>query len=65
MKSLAAQAQEHIKDRKVYYDIYTSNADVSVAFLLYDTTNKKIISSGVATGSSSVHGRFDSSLQQL
>jgi hypothetical protein len=63
VKSLAAQAQEHIKDRKVWWDTYTSMADVSVAFLLYDTRNQKIITSGVFTGSSSVHGRFNNSLR--
>lgn len=58
VKGLGGQSQEYSKDRHVGSDTYTTLADASIAFMLYDTTAKKIISSGVANGVSSVHGQL-------
>lgn len=58
VKGLGGQSEEYTKDRHVGFDTYTTLADASVAFMFYDVTARKIISSGVANGVSSVHGRL-------
>jgi hypothetical protein len=57
VKGLGGQSQEYCKDRRIGSGTYTTIADASIAFMLYDTAAKKIISSGVANGVSSVHGK--------
>jgi hypothetical protein len=42
----------------VGFDTYTTLADASVSFMLYDVADQKIIKSGIANGVSSVHGRL-------
>jgi hypothetical protein len=58
VKGLGGQSEGYTKDRRIGIDTYTTLADASIAFMLYDTRAKKIISSGVANGVSSVHGRL-------
>jgi hypothetical protein len=58
VKGLGGESEEYTKDRRIGHDTYTTLADASISFMLFDTTAKKIISSGVATGVSSVHGRL-------
>jgi hypothetical protein len=57
-KGLGGQSEEYAKDRHLGSDTYTTLADASISFMLYDTAAKKIISSGIANGVSSVHGRL-------
>jgi hypothetical protein len=58
VKGLGGQSEEYTKDRRVGFDTYTTLADASVAFMLYDLAERKIIKSGIANGVSSVHGRL-------
>ena len=58
VKGLGGQSEEYTKDRHVGFDTYTTLADASVAFMLYDVAARKIIKSGIANGVSSVHGRL-------
>jgi hypothetical protein len=58
VKGLGGQSEEYTKDRRIGFDTYTTLADATISFMLYDTAAKKIISSGVANGVSSVHGRL-------
>jgi hypothetical protein len=53
---LGGQSEEFTKTRHLGHSGYTTLADASISFLLYDIANRKIISSGVANGVSSVHG---------
>lgn len=58
VKGLGGQSEEFTKDRHIGHDKYTTLADATIAFMLYDVTAKTIISSGVANGVSSVHGEL-------
>ena len=58
VKGLGGQSEEYTKDRHVGFDTYTTLADASVSFMLYDTATRKIVTSEVANGVSSVHGRL-------
>jgi hypothetical protein len=58
VKGLGGQSEEFTKNRHVGFDTYTTLADASISFMLYDTAADKVISSGVANGVSSVHGRL-------
>jgi hypothetical protein len=58
VKGLGGQSVEYTKNRHVGTDSYTTLADAPVAFMLYDLKERKIISSGIANGVSSVHGRL-------
>lgn len=58
VKGLGGQSEEYTKNRHVGFDSYTTLADASVAFMLYDVAARKIISSGIANGVSSVHGHL-------
>jgi hypothetical protein len=58
VKGLGGQSEEYRKDRQIGVDTYTTLADASVSFMLYDVAARKIISSGIANGVSSVHGRL-------
>lgn len=58
VKGLGGQSEEYTKDRHVGFDTYTTLADASVSFMLYDTADRKIVCSGLANGVSSVHGRL-------
>jgi hypothetical protein len=57
VKGLGGQSEEYTKDRRVGHDTYTTLADASISFMLFDAKTRKIISSGVANGVSSVQGR--------
>lgn len=58
VKGLGGQSEEYTKDRHIGFDTYTTLADASVAFMLYDVTARKVIKSGIANGVSSVHGHL-------
>jgi trimeric autotransporter adhesin len=58
VKGLGGQSEEYSKDRHIGFDTYTTLADASVAFMLYDVTARKVIKSGIANGVSSVHGHL-------
>jgi hypothetical protein len=58
VKVLGGRSQQYTKDRHVGFDTYTTLADASVSFMLYDVADRKIIKSGIASGVSSVHGRL-------
>jgi len=58
VKGLGGQSEEFTKNRHVGFDTYTTLADASISFMLYDTAADKVIASGVANGVSSVHGRL-------
>jgi hypothetical protein len=58
VKGLGGRSEGYIKDRHVGFDTYTTLADASISFMLYDVTKQKIIKSGIANGVSSVHGRL-------
>ena len=58
VKGLGGQSVEYTKDRHVAFDTYTTLADAPVAFMLYDLAARKIVSSGIANGVSSVHGHL-------
>jgi hypothetical protein len=58
VKGLGGQSEDYTKNRHIGVDTYTTLADASISFMLYDTAAKKIIGSGVANGVSSVHGRL-------
>ncbi len=58
VKVLGGRSEQYTKDRRVGFDTYTTLADASVSFMLYDVADQKIIKSGIANGVSSVHGRL-------
>jgi len=58
VKGLGGESVEYTKDRHIGIDTYTTLADAPVAFMLYDLTAQRIISSGIANGVSSVHGHL-------
>ena len=58
VKVLGGRSEQYTKDRRVGFDTYTTLADASVSFMLYDVAHQKIIKSGIANGVSSVHGRL-------
>jgi hypothetical protein len=58
VKGLGGQSEEYTKDRHVGFDTYTTLADASVAFMLFDVAARKIVRSGIANGVSSVHGQL-------
>ena len=58
VKGLGGQSVEYTKDRHIGLDTYTTLADAPVTFMLYDLAARKIISSGIANGVSSVHGHL-------
>ena len=58
VKGLGGQSVEYTKDRHIGLDTYTTLADAPVTFMLYDLAARKIISSGIANGISSVHGHL-------
>jgi hypothetical protein len=58
VRGLGGQSEEYTKDRHVGFDTYTTLADASVSFMLYDVAARKVIKSGIANGVSSVHGRL-------
>lgn len=58
VKGLGGQSVEYSKDRHVGFDTYTTLADAPVAYMLYDLAARKIVSSGIANGVSSVHGHL-------
>ena len=65
VKALGGRSEQHTKDRHVGFDTYTTLADASVSFMLYDVAAQKIIKSGIANGVSSVHGRLGKPLKGL
>ena len=65
VKGLGGQSREYTKDRHVGFDTYTTLADASVSFMLYDVAGRKIIKSGIANGVSSVHGRLGKPPKEL
>jgi hypothetical protein len=58
VKGLGGQSVEYAKDRHVGPDTFTTLADAPIAFMLYDLAGRKIVSSGIANGVSSVHGHL-------
>ena len=58
VKGLGGQSAEYTKDRHVGFDTYTTLADASVSFMLYNVDKQRIIKSGIVNGVSSVHGRL-------
>ena len=56
VKVLGGRSEQYTKDQRVGFDTYTTLADASVSFMLYDVADQKIIKSGIANGVSSVHG---------
>lgn len=58
VQGLGGQSEEYTGDRKVGFDTYTTVAEASISFMLYDTANRKIISSGLVNGVGAVHGRL-------
>ena len=65
MKALGGRSEQYTKDRHVGFDTYTTLADASVSFMLYNVADQKIIESGIANGLSSVHGRLGKPLKGL
>jgi hypothetical protein len=65
VKVLGGRSEQYTKDRRVGFDTYTTLANVSVSFMLYDAYNQKIIKSGIEDGVSSVHGRLGKPLKGL
>ena len=65
VKVLGGRSEQYTKDRHVGFDTYTTLADASVSFMLYDVADQKIIKSGIANGVSSVHGRLGKPLKGL
>jgi hypothetical protein len=63
--AIGGQSREYTKDRHVGFDTYTTLADASVSFMLYDVDKQRIIKSGIANGISSVHGRLGKPLKGL
>lgn len=57
VKGLGGQSANYTKDRRVGHDTYTTLADASLSFMLYDTDKKKVISSGVVNGIGFLRGR--------
>lgn len=58
VKGLGGQSEEYTRNRPVGFDTFTTLADASVSFMLYDLAERKIIKSGIANGVSSVHGHL-------
>ena len=65
VKGLGGQSREYTKDRHVGFDTYTTLADASVSFMLYDVAGRKIIKSGIVNGVSLVHGRLGKPPKEL
>jgi hypothetical protein len=56
VKGLGGQSEEYTKDRHVGVDTYTSLADASISYMLFDVGAKAIVKAGLTSGVSSVHG---------
>lgn len=55
---LGGQSEEFTKDRHLGHSGYTTLADASISFMLYEIASRSIIGAGVANGVSSVHGNL-------
>jgi hypothetical protein len=58
VKGLGGQSEEYTKQRRIGGNSFTTVADASISFMLYDTVAQRIVSSGVANGVSAVHGKL-------
>jgi hypothetical protein len=65
VQAIGGRSEQYTKDRRVGFDTYTTLADASVSFMLYDVDKRRIIKSGIANGVSSVHGRLGKPLKGL
>ena len=71
VKGLGGQSREYTKDRHVGFDTYTTLADASVSFVLYDRLvdcriTERSSKSGIVNGVSSVvHGRLGKPPKEL
>jgi hypothetical protein len=50
VKALGGRSEQYTKDRHVGFDTYTTLADASVSFMLYNVADQTIIESGIANG---------------
>ncbi|HEX3750152.1 MAG TPA: hypothetical protein VHW06_06280 [Streptosporangiaceae bacterium] len=58
VKGLGGQSEEYTKDRHIGIDTFTTLADASISFMLFDVAARRVIGSGLINGVSSVHGRL-------